>query len=148
MTAIDEDDREVRPAAAPESSGIASRYGRTPAKKRRDRLLYLVAGAAATIVILAWVLWAGLDQAGGTLGTEDTGSTILNDRSVSISYQVSMPVGTTASCALQVLNQSHGIVGWRIVPVPASTRYTTSHTDTVGSSEQGVTGLIYRCWLT
>lgn len=153
MTAIDEtpineDSLEVRPAAVPEAAGIAARYGRTPAKKRRDRLIYLVAGAAAAIVVVAWVLWAGLDQAGGTLDAEDKGSTIVDARTVSISYQVSMPVGQTASCALQVQNEAHGIVGWRIVKVPASTRYTTSYTQTVLSSEPGVTGLIYRCWLT
>ena len=148
MTAIDEDALEVRPTAVPEPSRIAARYGRTPAKKRRDRLTYLVAGAAAAIIVVAWVLWAGLDQAGGTLDAEDKGSTIVNARTVSISYQVSMPVGQTAKCALQVQNQAHGIVGWRIVTVPASTRYTTSYTNTVLSSEQGVTGLIYRCWLT
>ena len=148
MTAIDEDALEARPAAVLEPSGIAARYGRTPAKKRRDRLTYLVAGAAAAIIVVAWVLWAGLDQVGGTLDAEDKGSTIVNARTVSISYQVSMPVGQSASCALQVQNEAHGIVGWRIVLVPASTRYTTSYTDTVLSSEQGVTGLIYRCWLT
>jgi len=148
MTAIDEDALEVRPTAVLEPSGIAARYGRTPGKKRRDRLIYLVAAAAAAIIVVAWVLWAGLDQVGGTLDAEDKGSTIVDARTVSISYQVSMPVGQTASCALQVQNQAHGIVGWRIVVVPASTRYTTSYTDTVLSSEQGVTGLIYRCWLT
>ena len=148
MTAIDEDALEVRSTAAPESSSLAARYGRTPAKKRRARLIYLVAGVIAGIIVIAWVIWAGLDQAGGTLDAEDKGSTIVNDRTVSISFQVSMPVGQTASCALQVQNEAHGIVGWRIVTVPASTRYTTSYTHTVLSSEQGVTGLIYRCWLT
>ena len=148
MTAIDEDALEVRPVAAPETSSLAARYGRTPAKRSRDRLIYLVAGAVAAIVVIAWVLWAGFDQASGTLDAEDKGSTIVNDRTVRISYQVSMPVGQSASCALQVQNKAHGIVGWRIVPVPASTRYTTSYTRTVLSSERGVTGLIYRCWLT
>ena len=148
MTAIDEEAPEVRVVSVPESSLLAARYGRTPAKKRRDRLVYLVAGTAAALVVTAWVLWAGLDQAGATLDAEDKGSTIVNDRTVSISFQVSMPVGKTASCALQVQNEAHGIVGWRIVSVPASTRYTTSYTHTVLSSELGVTGLIYRCWLT
>jgi hypothetical protein len=148
MSASEEDAVEVLPPSAPEPSAIAARYGRTPQKKRRDRWIYLGAGAVAAVIVVAWVLWAGLDQAGGNLDAEDQGSTILSDRSVSISYQVSMPVGSSARCALQVQNEAHGIVGWRIVDVPASTRYTTSHTAVVLSSEQGVTGLIYRCWLT
>jgi hypothetical protein len=145
MTAIDDEETLLGKStpSGPEPTGIAARYGRTSARKRRDRWIYLTAGAAA-----AWVLWAGLDQAGGSLDAEDKGATILSDRSVSISYQVSMPIGSTASCALQVQNQAHGIVGWRIVKVPASTRYTNSYTEVVRSSELAVTGLIYRCWLT
>ena len=144
MTAIDAPPADPGPA----DPGLAERYGRTPAKKRRDRWIYRTAAVAAGLVVVAWVLWAGFDQAGSTLGTVDNGSTITSDRAVSISYQVSMPVGSTASCALQVQNEAHGIVGWLIVTIPASSRYTTSHTDIVRSSERGVIGLIYRCWLT
>ena len=133
---------------APESLALATRYGRTPTKKRRDRLVYLVAGLAAAVVVVAWVVWAGLDQTGGTLETQDTGNTIINDHSVSISYRVSMPVGSTARCALQVQSEAHAIVGWKIVPVPASKTHSTSYTEVVQSSELGVTGLIYQCWLT
>ncbi|MET4780874.1 DUF4307 domain-containing protein [Glaciihabitans sp. UYNi722] len=141
MTATDRVDR-------PDAAALNARYGRTPEKKRRDRLIYLVAGIACGIVIVAWVIWAGLDQAGSSIDAEDKGNRIIDDRTVSVSYQVSMPVGSTASCALQVQNDAHAIVGWRVVKVAASTRYTTSHTQTVRSSELGVTGLIYRCWLT
>lgn len=154
MTAIDEEtapgeERSLaRLPAKQESISLATRYGRTPQKKRRDRLVYGVAALAAAVVVIAWVIWAGLDQAGGTLDAQDIGSTITSDRSVSISYQVSMPQGRTASCALQVQNEAHGIVGWKIVKVPASTFYTRSYTQVVQSSEVGVTGLIYQCWLT
>jgi hypothetical protein len=141
MTATDRVDR-------PDSAVLDARYGRTPGKKRRDRWIYLIAGALCAIVVVTWVIWAGLDQAGSTLDAQDTGNTILDGRTVSISYQVSMPVGSTASCALQVQNEAHAIVGWRVVTLPASVKYTTAHTDTVRSSEPGVIGLIYRCWLT
>ncbi|MES2094165.1 MAG: DUF4307 domain-containing protein [Actinomycetota bacterium] len=148
MTTIEGETPESHSTAAPESSAVAARYGRTPAKKRRDRLIYLVGAATAATVLVTWVTWAGLNQTGNTLESQDRGAKVIDDRTVSISYQVSMPVGGTASCALQVQNESRGIVGWRIVALPPSTRYTTSYTDTVLSSERGVTGLIYRCWLT
>ncbi|HEY0258551.1 MAG TPA: DUF4307 domain-containing protein [Lacisediminihabitans sp.] len=148
MIAIDETDLAAGPPSDPESPTLAARYGRTPAKRRRDRWIYIIGGIVAAIVVVTWVLWAGLDQAGGNLDAEDTGHVIMGDRAVSISYQVSMPVGSTAECALQVQNEAHGIVGWRVVRIPAATEFTTSHTTTVRSSEQAVTGLIYRCWLT
>ncbi|HAM27501.1 MAG TPA: DUF4307 domain-containing protein [Microbacteriaceae bacterium] len=135
-------------AARADAGDLAERYGRTPSIKRRNRLLYSAVAVLVGIVVVAWVIWAGLDQAGSTLDAEDTGHHIIDDKTVSISYTVSMPVGSTASCALQVQNEAHGIVGWLIVKIPASKLYSTGHTDIVRSSEPAVTGLIYRCWLT
>jgi hypothetical protein len=134
--------------AGDDASGqLAARYGRTPQKKRRDRFVYIAGGIIAAIVVVAWVVWAGLDQAGSSIESQDTGHQIVNDRTVEISYQVSTSAGSAVSCALQVQNEAHGIVGWRVVKLPPSTTYTTSYTNTVRSSELGVTGLIYQCWL-
>ncbi|MCU1584797.1 MAG: hypothetical protein JWM49_1353 [Microbacteriaceae bacterium] len=148
MSAIDEELEEAHRRAPVESSAISARYGRTPERKRRIRWTYIGAAAVAAAVLTAWAAWSGLAQVSGTVDAVDGGATILSDRSVSISYQVSMPPGDTASCALQVQNAAHAIVGWRIVKIPASTRSTTAHTHVVLSSERGVTGLIYSCWLT
>jgi hypothetical protein len=148
MSAIDEDLDEVHGRAPVESSTIAARYGRTPERKRRLRWIYIGSAVAAAAVLTGWAVWSGLAQVSGTVDAVDGGSTILSDRSVSISYQVSMTPGDTASCALQVQNAAHAIVGWRIVKIPASTHSTTTHTHVVLSSERAVTGLIYSCWLT
>jgi len=130
------------------SSALDARYGRSPGKRRRDRWIATGGAIAVAIVIGAWVVWAGLDQASGGLSSQDIGHRVLNDREVSISYQVTMPPGSTASCALEVENEAHAIVGWKIVDIPASTTSTNAFKNTVRSSELGVTGLIYRCWLT
>ena len=53
-----------------------------------------------------------------------------------------------ATCALEVENEAHAIVGWKVVEIDASDRFTRSFTDTVRTSQPSVTGLIYRCWLT
>lgn len=148
MIETGEHDSAVRSEPVAESATIAARYGRTPAKRSRQRKLYIAVSAVVALVVIGWVLWAGLGQSAGTIEAKDTGATVLNERSVSIRYRVSMPVGSTAKCALQVQNYSHGIVGWRITEITASTRYTTSHTAVLLSSEPAVTGLIYRCWLT
>ena len=59
-----------------------------------------------------------------------------------------MAPGTTASCALEALNEKYAVIGWKIVELPASSERTRSFTDVVRTSEPAVTGLIYRCWLT
>ncbi|MBK4347276.1 DUF4307 domain-containing protein [Lacisediminihabitans changchengi] len=131
-----------------ESSALAARYGRTPSKKRRDRLIYIVAGVAVAVVVSAWVIWAGLDQAGASLETQDVGNTIVGDSAVDVKFQLSMPIGNTAECALQAQNSDHAITGWKIVKIPASKTFTTGYEQRVLSAEPPVTGLIYRCWLT
>ncbi|WP_349897467.1 DUF4307 domain-containing protein [Parafrigoribacterium soli] len=129
-------------------AGLDARYGRSPAKRKRDRWIAISSGIAVAAVVGAWVIWAGLDMAGGGIDATDIGHKVIDDRSVSVNYQVSMAPGSTAACALQVQNEAHGIVGWRIVKIPASKLETRAFSDTVRSSELGVTGLIYRCWLT
>jgi hypothetical protein len=127
---------------------LDARYGRTPTRRTRDRGILIAGGIAVAVIVIAWVVWAGLDQAGDTLNAQDIGHTIVDDSTVSISYQVAMPAGSTASCALQVENEAHAVVGWKIVAIPASKQHTNAFTETVRSTELGVTGLIYRCWLT
>lgn len=129
-------------------AALAARYGHTPSTRRRSRLVYLIGGIFAAIVVVAWVVWAGLDQSGASIDAEDTGHTIIDSRTVNVGWQVSVAAGTPVSCALQVQNTSHAIVGWKIVKLPAQKLFTTSHQSVVRATEQPVTGLIYSCWLT
>jgi hypothetical protein len=130
------------------SAAIDERYGRTPSRRRRQRWLYIGGGIAVAIVVVAWVIWAGLDQAGASLDTEDVGSVIVNATTVQVRYEVSMAAGQTAKCALQVQAADHSIVGWKIVDVPASKTFTNTYTTVVKSVGKPTTGLIYECWLT
>ncbi len=130
------------------SAAIDSRYGRTPSRRMRQRWLYIGGGVAVAIVVVAWVVWAGLDQAGASLETEDVGSVIIDSSTVQVNYVVSMPVGQTAKCALQVQSADHSIVGWKIVDVPASTTFTNTYSEVVKAVGKPTTGLIYECWLT
>jgi hypothetical protein len=127
---------------------LAARYGRTPGKKRRDITLLIVFGAIVAIVVVAWVIWAGLDEANGSIDAEDAGHSIIDSRTVEISFQVSMPVGSTAECALQAQNVDHTVIGWKVVEVPASTHPTNTYRERVTTTEKPTAGLISSCWLT
>lgn len=138
----------VTDASAQESAALADRYGRKPQNRKRNRRLFIGVVAALAAILVAFLVWAGLDQTGSTMESTDVGSTIVNDRAVEVSFQVSMPPGRTATCALQAQNDQHTVIGWKVVDVPASKVRTTSHTETVRTAERAVTGLIYQCWLT
>lgn len=127
---------------------LDERYGRTPRAARRT-LWAVVASAVAFVVVFAlWVIWGGLLEAPAKFEAVDSAHTIVSDSEVSITWAFNVPPGTPAKCALQALNSTFGIVGWRVVDVPTSVHQNQVLTETVRTTEQAVTGLIYRCWLT
>ncbi|MEX1077778.1 MAG: DUF4307 domain-containing protein [Homoserinimonas sp.] len=126
---------------------LDARYGRTRKTGSRDRLIIWIGAIALAIVLAAWVIWVAFDGTDDTVASRDIGHKVVDDRTVRISYDVSMPPGTSAKCALQVQNDTHNIVGWKVVDIPSSDSYTQAFTDTVRTTQLGVTGLIYRCWL-
>ncbi|WP_166784442.1 MULTISPECIES: DUF4307 domain-containing protein [Cryobacterium] len=130
------------------NASLDARYGRTPNRRVRDRrILWIVAGAFA-LVLGSWVIWAGLDGTKPLIEARDTAHSIIDEHSVSVTFEVSMPTGTAASCAVEALNENFTIVGWKVVDLPPSDRYTRSVTEIVRTTELSNTGLIYRCWLT
>ncbi len=128
------------------NSPLDERYGRTKRSTRRFRAIGIVTGAVAALVLIGWLVWAGLDGSSATLEARDTGHTVVNDSTVSISWSLTVEPGTTTRCAVEALNQSFGIVGWKVIDVPASTARTRVLTESVRTTELAVTGLIYRCW--
>jgi hypothetical protein len=127
---------------------LAERYGRTPARRRRDRRLLIALAVVFAVVVGLWVAWVGTGGVASPLEARNTGFEIIDAHRITIEYDVSVPVGRTAACALQAQNKSHAIVGWKVIQIGASDRFTRSFADTVRTSQPSVTGLIYRCWLT
>ncbi|MCW4386442.1 DUF4307 domain-containing protein [Salinibacterium sp. SYSU T00001] len=128
------------------SAALDARYGRTPERRARQRLVAWIAGIGVALTVIAWVVWVALDGTTATIQSRMLGADILDDRAVTMTVEVSAPAGTEVSCALEVQNANHAIVGWKIVELPSSERYTRTFTETVNTVDQGVTGLIYRCW--
>jgi len=127
---------------------IEERYGRSPARRRRTRIFAGIAGAAVLVVVVAWVVWAGLFGPSASLGTRDLGYSLVGDDAVEVRYEVTADAGASVSCALQALNSTFAIVGWKVVAIPPSEQGTRQFRETLLTSEPAVTGLIYRCWLT
>jgi hypothetical protein len=124
------------------------RYGRTPNRRRRDRWWIIGAAVAFVAIFTAWVFWAGWDNDSADLEATDTAFTIVDARHVEITFTVNTPPGTPVTCAVQALNQSFAIVGWRIIEYPASDVRLTTHKETIRTTGQSNTGLISSCWLT
>jgi Domain of unknown function (DUF4307) len=127
---------------------LDTRYGRSPRRRQRDKTLLWVLAGVFVVVFAAWVVWAGLDAAEPVIETRDLGYTIVDDNLISIDSEVSAPAGMAMSCAVQALNESFTVVGWKIIDLPPSKKFTRAFTVDLRTSDRATTGLIYRCWLT
>jgi len=135
--------------AEPETDALAARYGRTRTNRSRDRWLIIGAAIAFAVVLVAWVVWAGLDGQKPTVQATDTGHRLLNDeRAVEVSWTLSVPAGNETTCIVQAYDEDFTVVGWKVVEIPASDRHLRTFTDTVRVAREANTGLISRCWLT
>jgi hypothetical protein len=127
---------------------LDARYGRSRSSKRRSAWIVGSVAAAFVVVFAAWLVWGGLLGTPAQLDVQDTGHVIVDDTRVQVRYELTVAPGTEVGCAVQALNSTFSIVGWRIVDIEASERRTRTLMTEVRTTELGVTGLIYRCWLT
>jgi cytochrome c oxidase assembly protein Cox11 len=127
---------------------LAGRYGRSRSRIRRERWWIVGVAIAFVAVFAAWTVWAGYDGTSATLEETDTAYTVHNAQSVSVSFTINTAPGQPVSCAVEAMNATFAIVGWKIVSYPASQLQVTSHTETVRTTELATTGLISQCWLT
>jgi len=129
-------------------TALDARYGRTVKDKRRTRLFAYIAAGGFAVVLGAWLFWGGVIDGLDTIDAQNVGHTVISESEVEVTWQMTAVPGESTQCAVQALNSQFAIVGWKIVDVPASSERTQSITEIVRTSEQSVTGLIYRCWLT
>ena len=132
-----------------ENDALAARYGRTRASRARDRLLLIAGAIVVAIVLVAWVVWAGLDGQQPSVQATDTGHRLMNEeRAVEVSWTLSVPPGNETACIVQAFDEDFTVVGWRVVEIPASDRHLREFTEVVRVAQEANTGLISRCWLT
>jgi hypothetical protein len=135
--------------AEQQTEALAARYGHTRAHRTRDRLLLIGGAIAFAIVLIAWVVWAGLDGQKPSVEATDTGHRLMNEqRAVEVTWTLSVPPGNETACIVQAFDDNFTVVGWRVVEIPASDRHLRSFTETVRVAREANTGLISRCWLT
>lgn len=126
---------------------LDARYGRDPGSRRRVRIIAIVAAVALAAALGAWLWWGGLLEPKAHIQSQDMAFELTAPDSVNVTWRLTVTPGTPASCAVQALNSSFAIVGWRIVDIPPGEVTDRVLTADVRTAEPAVTGLIYRCWI-
>ncbi|MBW8764653.1 MAG: DUF4307 domain-containing protein, partial [Microbacterium sp.] len=60
------------------TTALDARYGRTSGRRLRARWLAAIVAAGVAIVVIAWLVWAGLFGETASIETQDIGITTIN----------------------------------------------------------------------
>jgi hypothetical protein len=126
---------------------LAERYGQTPGAKRLTKSIGIITAAGFSVVLGLWLWWGGVLEAPGQINTRELGYVVTSEQEIQVFFEITTPPGNEVSCAIQALNGSYGIVGWKIIDIPSSTSWTRTFRETLRTSETAVTGLLYECWV-
>jgi hypothetical protein len=130
------------------TTALDARYGRTPGRRMRARWLAIIIGGGVAVVVVAWVVWAGLLGTTASIETQDIGATIVDASTVDLREQVTVDPGTRVTCSFEALDKDFAIVGWKIVQLPPASERNRVFTERLRTSAPAESGLIGSCWLT
>jgi Domain of unknown function (DUF4307) len=129
------------------ASDLNARYGRTTSRRRRNLVFAIVFGGAILVVFAAWAIWVGLFQPTASITFDSTGQSRVSSKELKVNWQVSVNPGTVTECAIQALDKNFGIVGWKIVMLPASALSSRQVSTVVRTAQPAVSGNAYQCWI-
>ena len=121
---------------------LDERYGRT----RRRRTPWIIGGAVALLVVGAFS-WMTVAQSMASVDADDLGFVLVDEYSVDVSFQVTGVQGKDVVCALEALDEEFGVVGWKIVEIPAGDSHSQARKVTIPTVAEATTGLVNTCWV-
>jgi hypothetical protein len=96
----------------------------------------------------ALAIWLALANTLGQITWTDTGYQVVDDRSVSVDFDVDRAPGQAVTCRVKALDQAFGVVGVVDVPIPPTTQRTVHHRTVVRTASRAVTGVVDTCLAT
>ncbi|MFF8185855.1 DUF4307 domain-containing protein [Microbacterium sp. NPDC016588] len=124
---------------------LDDRYGRTRSPRRRI-MLWSVVGVVAVALTVA-LGWTTVANNLASVTSTDTGFAVTDVERVTISFQITAPVGQPVACAIEAQDEEHGTVGWRVVEYPASEDHTRAFSEEIPTLALATTGFVNSCWV-
>lgn len=124
---------------------LDERYGRTRSPRRRA-VLWSVVGVVA-VTATALLGWSVVSNSISSVTATDTGYNVVDDGLVTLTFQITSPVGEPVACAIEAQDEEHGTVGWRVVEYPASPDHSRAFTEEIPTLALATTGFVNTCWV-
>lgn len=124
---------------------LDERYGRR-GSTRRTRVAWIALIALAAAVVI-WFGWSTVTDPNSGVKADGT-AFHLEERSATVEFQLTAPIGATVACAIEALDEEYGVVGFKVVEYEASSSHTRAFAETVPLIAPATTGLVNSCWVT
>ena len=121
---------------------LDERYGRT----RRRRTPWIIAIIVAVIAIGAFA-WTIASREMQSVDVDDLGFDLVDSHSVDVRFQVTGVQGKDVTCIVEALDVEFGVVGWKLVDIPAGDSHTQALSTRVPTVADATTGLVNTCWV-
>lgn len=121
---------------------LDERYGRT----RSKRMPWIIAIVVVLLGVGAFA-WMTAARSMQSVDVDDLGFDLVDAHSVTVRFQLTGVQGKDVACAVEALDEEFGIVGWKIVEIPAENAHTRAVSTTVPTVAEATTGLVNTCWV-
>jgi hypothetical protein len=123
---------------------LDERYGRaTPLRRRVGLGIAIALGALLAIMVGTFVVMGTIDD----VDADASGFAVVDEHTVTVRYQVTTEPGRDVVCALEAQDTQHGVVGWRVVELPAGDSPTREFEHTIPTTAEATTGFVNACWV-
>lgn len=121
---------------------LDERYGRAAPR----RLPWIIAGIITVAIVVAFG-WMTVARGMNAVDAVDMGFTVTDEHSVDLRFQYTAPAGSDVVCIVQALDEEFGIVGWKVLELPALEQHTRALDVRIPTVAAATTGLVKTCWV-
>ena len=124
---------------------LANRYGNSKAKARNQRIFWT--SVAATLVVAFFVWSIAINFAAPSKITAEVKSfKVISEIQTEITVSVQNPTKQDGVCAVQVLSNSYGVVGYKELVVSGKLGEEPTLESSLNTTNLGVSATVDRCW--
>jgi hypothetical protein len=124
---------------------LANRYGNSKAKAKNQRILWTSVGASLVIAFFVWSI--SINFASPSKITADVKSfTIIDEIQTRLTITIDNPSKQDGVCAVQVLNNSYAVVGYKELAVAGELGDKAILEAALNTTNLGVSATVDRCW--